>query len=117
MRAFEVYLNNKKLCVAGIGNDGVLTTNVVYVTGHGPAYCNLRVGGLLSPTSEHVTWRNQRLTVGDVVRVKIVESASVDRPRERHRRDPVQETKDLKRYVRKMAKKLGWKITTSRTPK
>jgi hypothetical protein len=26
MRAFEVYLNGKKLCVAGIGEDGVLTT-------------------------------------------------------------------------------------------
>src|SRR5260370_17682489 len=88
MRAFEVYLNRKRLCVAGIGDDGVLNTMVDHVVGNGRNELYLRVGGLISPTMEHVLWRNQRLKAGDEVRVKIIESASSDRPKERHRRDP-----------------------------
>ena len=36
MIAFEVYLNGKKLCLAGVGNDGVLAAITDYVTGIRP---------------------------------------------------------------------------------
>jgi hypothetical protein len=112
MRAFKVYLNRKRLCVAGIGDDGVLNTMVDYVAGHGRNEVYLRVGGLIVPTMDHVLWRNQKLKTGDEVRVKIIESSSIDRPKERHRRDSKQELRAQKRYVREMARKLGWKVTT-----
>lgn len=115
MRAFEVYLNQKLLCVAGVGDNGVLDTTVDHVAGKGRNELYLRVGGLIGPSQEHVLWRNQRLKTGDEVRVKIIESDSIDRPKERHRRDPKQELRAQKRYVREMARKLGWKVTTQRS--
>jgi len=35
MRAFEVYLNSKRLCLAGIGDEGVLSTIVTHAVGNG----------------------------------------------------------------------------------
>jgi hypothetical protein len=35
MRAFEVYLNGKRLCTAGIGDDGVMNTMIDHVIGDG----------------------------------------------------------------------------------
>lgn len=115
MRAFEIYLNPKLLCLAGVGDNGVLDTTVDHVVGQGRNELYLRVGGLISPSQEHVLWRNQRLKTGDEVRVKIIESDSIDRPKERHRRDPKQELRAQKRYVREMARKLGLKVTTKRS--
>lgn len=114
MRAFEVYLNKKKLCIAGIGNDGVLSAIVNWVTRGDEGDLFLDVGGLLSPTKEHVRWSKQKpLRVGDEVQVKIVETNTVDKPAERHKSDSVIKRRaSEKAYVRAMAKKLGWTINT-----
>jgi hypothetical protein len=70
MRAFKISLNGKKLCLAGIDRDGVLTAIVNSVTGNGREDLFLEVGGLVSKTDEHVKWINQkRLRVGDRIRV------------------------------------------------
>jgi hypothetical protein len=84
MRAFEVYLNDKRVCTAGIGGDGVMNTMVDYVKGPGRDELYLRIGGLISPTKEHVIWSNAELKAGDEVRVKIVELDLVDEPQERY---------------------------------
>lgn len=60
MRAFEVSLNGKKLCLAGIGDNGVLTTIVNWVPLKGKGDLLLHVGGLMGPTDEHVSWETQR---------------------------------------------------------
>jgi hypothetical protein len=114
MRAFEVYLNGKRLCVAGIGDNGVLTTIIDHVLGHGRNEQHVRIGGLNSTTGEHIIWKRKRLKTGDEVRVRIVESTLVDRPKERRKRDPKEELKREKQYVKDMARKLGWKLTTGR---
>jgi hypothetical protein len=114
MHAFEVYLNGRRLCLAGIGDDGVLTAIVTYVAGKGRKEQRLLVGGLISPTGEHVNWRKPRLKTGDEVRVKIVESATSDPPKERIRPDQKEDLRRQKQYVRDMAKKFGWKLTTGR---
>lgn len=114
MRAFEVYLNGKRLCLAGIGDDGVLNTMVDHGVGKGWNQQTLRVGGLINATQEHVIWSRRRLKIGDEVRVKIVETASIDRPKERIRIDPKEDLKRQKQYVRDLAKKFGWKLTTGR---
>lgn len=113
MRAFEVYLNDEKLCVAGVGEYGVLTAIVDYV-GNRENETSLHVGGLITPRNEHVRWRNRLLQVGDEVRIRIVDAKSIDRPTKRYRRDPVKELRSQKRYVREMAKKFGWRLTTRR---
>jgi protein involved in polysaccharide export with SLBB domain len=78
---------------------------------------HLHVGGLLIPGDEHVRWPDKNLSVGDEVRIKIVEAASVDEPTKRFPRDEKKRTKEAKRYVRRMAKKLGWTIQTVRKRK
>jgi hypothetical protein len=129
MRAFQVSLNGEKLCTAGVGEDGVLTTIVTWV---GPTRnrarkgrrtsrsededLDLRVGGLINPNREHVSWHECSLRVGDEVQIQIVDRASVDRPSQRRKIDPAQETREKKAYVRRIAKELGWTITRSGRP-
>jgi hypothetical protein len=111
MRAFEVFVNNKKLCRAGIGDDGVLSAIVNWVTGDRAADLFLEVGGLISPSGEHVAWERQKnLRLGDEIKVKIVEATSIDKPSRKYRIDPAEELRSQKRYVRIMAKKFGWTI-------
>jgi hypothetical protein len=87
MRAFEVSGNGEKLCVAGIGDNGVLTTIVHWAARQDAGF--LQVGGLVSQTKEHANWINQkRLSVGDNVQVKIIETDVADTPVEQYRLDP-----------------------------
>jgi hypothetical protein len=111
MRAFEVHLNGKKLCSAGVGSDGVLTAIVTCVQGKKASDVFLTVGGLVSRTEEHVSWVRQRpLRVGDKIQVKIVKAASVDPPTARYQMDRQAQVRYQKSYVRKLAKQLGWTI-------
>jgi hypothetical protein len=109
MRAFKVSLNGKKLCLAGVGEHGVLSAIVNWVAGDRGADLFMEVGGLAS--EEHVAWiRQKHLRVGDEIRVKIVDAGSVDRPVEKRRVHPAETIRAQKHHVRMMAKKLGWKI-------
>ncbi len=110
MRAFEVHLNNKRLCVAGIGADGVLTAITHHVRAKGRNELRLSIGGLVSSTGEHLDWRNLNLKLGDEVRIRIINSEWATKPRKRIRRDPTRDIAAQKHYVRKMAKKFGWNI-------
>jgi|ERR1700676_2540159 hypothetical protein len=111
MRSFNVYLNGEKLCTAGIGDNGVLTTIVTWVAGGKGESLFLNVGGLVSSTEEHIDWANQKpLRVGDEVRIEIIESDSVDTPSQKRRLDTPKDINARKRYVRKMAKRLGLRV-------
>ena len=114
MRAFEVHLNGSKLCLAGIDGQGVLSTIVSSVIGERGADLFLEVGGLVSATREHVDWVNQKpLSIGDEIRVKIVETASVDDPVKRRTPDSAEDLTSRKAYIRAMAKQLGWTLRES----
>ena|ERR1700719_4648227 len=111
MRAFEIYLNSKKLCVAGIGDSGVLSAIVNWVARENVGNLFMEVGGLVTPADEHVSWIKQKpIHVGDKIRIKVVETRSVDKPKGRHRVDRSQQLREQENYVRKMAKHLGWTI-------
>ena len=77
-----------------------------------PEYLRLDVGGLASDSGEHLRWVDRKLKRGDVISIRVVEAASADKPRERKRPDPAADLRAKKRYVRKMAKELGWRIVT-----
>ena len=113
MRAFEIYVNGERLCLAGVSSAGVVTAIIEYL-GRDEEHLHLHVGGLLIPEREHVTWRDRSLSVGDDVRIKILESDKVDAPTKRSPRNPKKEIQAQKRYVRMMAKKFGWKIQIDR---
>jgi hypothetical protein len=112
MRAFEVHLNGKRLCVAGVGEHGVLCTCVTYVKGPNGADLDLTVSGLFTPIDEHAIWINRRLKARDKVVVKIIEAESVDKPRKQYRPDSETAERNQKAYVRACAKKFGWQIIT-----
>jgi hypothetical protein len=114
VRAFEISLNGRRLCLAGIGKDGVLSTTITHVPFRKRRETRLYVGGIVLPQDEHVFWKESILHLGDELRLKVVEKETVDMPRERVRRDPAAETRAQKRYVQKMARKFGWKIQKSR---
>jgi hypothetical protein len=86
MLAFEISLNGKKLCVAGIGDHGVLVAGVDWVVKGEEGDLFLSVSGLVSPADEHVDWISQeQLKVDDEVRVRIVETTQPDEPAKRYR--------------------------------
>src|SRR5215470_14600368 len=109
MRAFNVSLNGKKLCLAGVGERGVLSAIVNWVAGDSGTDLFMHVGGLAN--EEHIDWVKQKhLHVGDEIRVKVIDAGSVDKPDRKRRIHPAETLKAKKRYVRMMAKELGWKI-------
>jgi hypothetical protein len=112
MRAFEVHLNGKRLCVAGIDGDCVMNVIVNHVVGHGRNELWLDVGGLINATEEYVRWKAPHLKLGDKVALKIVEADIVDKPVKRFRTDSKQDERLSKAYVRTVAKKYGWKVIT-----
>jgi hypothetical protein len=112
MKAFEVLLNDKKLCVSGIGEHGVLTAIVDYVVSSRRDEATLSVGGLVTPKEEHVQWVGRRkLAVGDEVRVKVVEVETVDNPTNTKPADLAAADDRQKEYIRQAARKFGWIIT------
>ena len=109
MRAFEVHLNGTKLCLAGVDSHGVLSAIVNSISGAQGASLFLHVGGLVSDTHEHLNWVSQKpLSIGDEIRVRLVDTLSVDEPT--NRRQPESAIESQKTLVRTLAKKLGWTI-------
>jgi len=104
-------LNKKKVCVAGIGDDGVLSAIVNCLTREKVADQFLEVVGLVSPTHTHVAWTKQkRLRLGDEIRIRVVETGSPDKPISEDPQNAKQELNHRKRHVRRMAKSLGWTV-------
>jgi hypothetical protein len=113
MLAFEIYINGQRLCLAGVSNAGVFSAIIEYLGGD-EEHLLLDVGGLLIPEGEHVSWRVMSLSVGDDVRIRILESDKVDAPTERFPINARQDIQAQKRYIRMMAKTFGWKIQVKR---
>ena len=88
MLCFRVTHNATLLCLAGVGDTGVLSTIISWVGGHDPETCksapygpvDLHVGGLRGDT--HMRWVDgfQHLALGDTVLVEIVEAETADAP-------------------------------------
>jgi hypothetical protein len=130
MLCFEVYCNGKKLCTAGIGDYGVMTAILTWVS-HSPEKLkkwaeagitdaeaiklDFTVGGLgrcVGEAAEHFKWVESDLVVGDEIRIRIVDAPSADPPSRRYQDDPDFVEEQRKEYVRKTANELGWGINT-----
>ena len=98
MTVFDVFINGRKACRAGVGADGVLSAIVNWVRLTGPAArtarrmrhpleeSRLHVGGLRG--SEHRTWVERDLTPGDHVSIHVVKAPRADLPDKRTPRRP-----------------------------
>jgi hypothetical protein len=90
MTVFDVYVNGRKLCRAGVGKDGVLDAIVSWVKLTGAAArtarrlrspgeeTRLQVGGLAKGT--HRRWTDRSLKTGDRVAIDVVAAERFDRP-------------------------------------
>jgi hypothetical protein len=96
MICFEIQINGKTLCTAGIGRFGVLQTSLHWVKrrpGIKPNgisekdWCreelHFHVGGQNSQNS--LKWLSRQLKLGDEITVRIVERAKPDKPKSRKR--------------------------------
>ncbi|HUR19379.1 MAG TPA: hypothetical protein VMZ90_01135 [Vicinamibacterales bacterium] len=108
MTVLDVFVNDRKMCRAGVGRDGVLTAivNWVKLTGEAAGTARrldqpgeemrLHVGGLRKDT--HLSWVEQQLKVGDRVSVVVGRSRVADLPAREKRRDPKQEERQQRAY-------------------
>jgi hypothetical protein len=87
MRGFEVYLNDKLLCVAAFPGEGLLMAWVQHLDSSGPRFpepiaeTTLRVLGSPHTVDEHLHFTdNPVLKIGDEVRVKIIETTEPTAP-------------------------------------
>ena len=98
MLVFGVFLNGRKLCRAGVGQDGVLTAFVTWAapqraatrSASGPRRRRekprLHVGGLADDT--HRSWAKRMLEVGDRVTIRVAKADSFGTPTTERPRDP-----------------------------
>ena len=96
MICFEIILNRRRLCVAGVGDSGVLSTIISWVGGSPAAPskrgrtragdAQLHVGGLYNPephVNVHPRWINKRLKAGDEVTVRVIKCNHPDIAKEK----------------------------------
>ena len=130
MLCFEIYCNGEKLCTAGIGEFGVLSAILTWVSHEPeklkkwaeegtpstePTRLEFTVGGLgrcVGEAGEHLKWVESDLNVGDEIRIRVVDVPSADPPSRRYEDDPGFVEEQRKEYVRKTAKELGWEIAS-----
>lgn len=111
MLSFRVSLNDRKLCLAGVGERGVLSAIVSWAAGDQGTDLFLNVAGLA--TEELIDWIvHQQVQVGDEIRIQICDANSVDDPIRKRRRNAAETLDGKKRAVRLIAKELGLKIQT-----
>ncbi|MGE5833979.1 MAG: hypothetical protein ACM4AI_05830 [Acidobacteriota bacterium] len=115
MKVFDVFLNDRKVCRAGVGDDGVLSAIVSWARLTGPAAktarrlksppeeTRLHVGGLAKNT--HRNWTNRNLKPGDRVTVAITTARSFDPPVRTTPRDPRAEERQQRRYYEHLKEK------------
>jgi len=102
MRAFEIHLNGKRLCVAGLEEGMLLFGLACTENKNGRGGVGLDMTGMLL-NQETVRWQHRSLQMNDEVRIKIVEARKVDKSEvmQKAPRDP---RKYEKKWVRTMAK-------------
>lgn len=108
MRAFQIYLNGKKLCVAGVELGDLLFSIACGENKQGRGGVGLGMTGCLL-TQETIRWQQLSLQMNDRVLIKIVETKAADKF-EVLQKAPRDSRKYEKAYVRRMAKEFGWTI-------
>jgi hypothetical protein len=117
MRAYEVFLNGKRLAIAGIGKHGYLSATINYISESGGT--DLDIMGLITSKKLYVRWIRRPLRTGDEIRINIVDRKAVDKFKKIVGRleSPDKTIALRKRMVRRMAKDFGWEIQERRNKK
>jgi hypothetical protein len=129
MICFEVYRNGKLLCTAGLSDFGMLLASVSRMAQHPGTLARFAEAGCPQPAGEALTltvsgfidagrigneslqWAQERLAVGDEVRVRVVERPDCD-PVQRH---PAPEPAEVRRSNEELYRNLGRELGHDRT--
>ena len=115
MTVFDVYMNDCRLCRAGVGRDGVLSAIVSWARLAGPALAEARrrngpreeaqlhVGGLRDDA--HLSWSDRSLKVGDRIAIVLAQSKNADQPATQKRRDANEDERREQDYYFRLKKK------------
>ena len=115
MRVFDVFVNDEKLCRAGVGRDGVLDTIVTWIKLTGEAAeearrskapveeMRLHVGGLSNHT--HQRWVQRVLTVGDRVTVAVGSARNPDAPSQSRKQNRKEDEERERQYFLRLKEK------------
>jgi hypothetical protein len=107
MKALEVFINGHRLCLAGVGDDGVLNAIVNWVGRPGQEDdIFLSVGALDCTADEHLRWSTPSIGVGAEVLVRVVAAAAVDPPDERHRSERPSTLEQYRECLREFSERL-----------
>jgi len=112
MRAFEIHLNGKKLCLAGMEHGTLLFSIACSENKQGRGAVGLGMTGL-KLNQETVRWQQCAMQLNDEVRIRIIEADAVDKP-ELLPPAPRDTRKYEKAAVRTMAKEFGWTVQTGK---
>lgn len=118
MIVFEIVINGRQACRAGVGRAGVVSANINWVGGSPRAprkggrtqsgEASIDVGGLYvnkDGTNLHLDWLNRVVRPGDEILVRIVESPATDRPARKTVTTVAQRRKQERAYYLHMKKK------------
>jgi hypothetical protein len=81
MRAFEIRLNGKRLCIAGMEEGTLLCSVACAENRKGRGDVGLGMTGTSFLKEEVFRWQHRTLRMNDVVRIKIVETDKIDKPK------------------------------------
>ncbi|HWB11137.1 MAG TPA: hypothetical protein VG826_18050 [Pirellulales bacterium] len=91
MICFDILVNGRKLCTAGVGDPGTLHAHIIWVLRHGQfdysgtpgtddETIGLTVDGDSYGRQECLSWPNTNLKAGDEVTIRVVDLESADEP-------------------------------------
>ena len=99
---FEVTVNDEPAIRAGLRDVTVLTAILSFVSDRNEL--ELHVGGMVA-RSEDVSWLDREMRPGDVVMIRIVDSAQPDEPVTRRRSDPELDARREREYYEHLRRK------------
>jgi hypothetical protein len=121
MIAFEISIDGRKECTAGLPDPGVTSVIASCVrrsvgdsaepgSGGTEEELMLDVGGLHHEpdgTSVEVRWLNRPLQPGQVITLAVIETATADPPRITEREEPVERQRRKQEYYQRLRQELG----------
>ena len=88
MVGWEIQVNGKRVCTAGLADKGALTMMLASFLDQDMARPTFDVRGFLDDKGEGVAfmvWIKEKLKLGDAIMIRMVEVAEIDEPMERWR--------------------------------
>ena len=84
MLAFEVWVNNERLCTASTANHNVVSTILSWASRR-PNDIDFHVGGIAADDlNYHTDWQTPEIKIGDEIRVRVIDVESYDEPDQRY---------------------------------